>query len=83
MGARGIISLAKISNFGKDLDFPIIMDAKRGGISSTSETYANAWLGVNSHFYADALTVNPWMGLETIDPFIKIAKKKAKVFSFY
>ena len=54
------------------------MDAKRGDIGSTSEAYANAWLGDNSHFYADALTVNPWMGLETIDPFIKIAKEKGK-----
>lgn len=77
-GPEGLSLLAKISNFGKDLDIPIIMDAKRGDIGSTSEAYANAWLGDNSHFYADALTVNPWMGLETIDPFIKIAKEKGK-----
>ena len=77
-GPEGLSLLSKISNFGKDLDLPIIMDAKRGDIGSTSEAYANAWLGDNSHFYADALTVNPWMGLETIDPFIKIAKKKGK-----
>ena len=75
-GPEGLSLLSKISNFGKDLDLPIIMDAKRGDIGSTSEAYANAWLGDNSHFYADALTVNPWMGLETIDPFINIAKKK-------
>ena len=77
-GPEGLSLLSKISNFGKDLDLPIIMDAKRGDIGSTSEAYANAWLGDNSHFYADALTVNPWMGLETIDPFIKIAKEKGK-----
>ena len=59
-------------------DCIIIADAKRGDIGSTSEAYANAWLGDNSHFYADALTVNPWMGLETIYPFIKIAKEKGK-----
>ena len=77
-GPEGLSLLAKISKFAKDLNFPIIMDAKRGDIGSTSEAYANAWLGDNSHFYADALTVNPWMGLETIDPFIKIAKEKGK-----
>ena len=77
-GPEGLSLLSKISNFGKDLDLPIILDAKRGDIGSTSEAYANAWLGDNSHFYADALTVNPWMGLETIDPFIKIAKEKGK-----
>ena len=54
------------------------MDAKRGNIGSTSEAYANALLGDNSYFYADALTANPWIGLETIDPFIKIVKEKGK-----
>ena len=77
-GPEGFSLLKKISRCAKDLDFPIIMDEKRGDIGSTSEAYANAWLGDNSHFYADALTVNPWMGLETIDPFIKIAKEKGK-----
>ena len=77
-GPEGFSLLARISRFAKDLDFPIIIDAKRGDIGSTSEAYANAWLGDNSHFYADALTVNPWMGLETIDPFIKIAKDRGK-----
>ncbi len=77
-GPEGFSLLAKISRFAKDLDFPIIIDAKRGDIGSTSEAYANAWLGDNSHFYADALTVNPWMGLETIDPFIETAKEKGK-----
>ncbi len=77
-GPEGISLLAKISKFAKDLDIPIIMDAKRGDIGSTSLAYANAWLGDNSHFYADALTVNPWMGIDTIRPFIEVAKKKNK-----
>jgi orotidine-5'-phosphate decarboxylase len=77
-GPEGLSLLAKISKFAKDLDIPIIMDAKRSDIGSTSVAYANAWLGDNSHFYADALTVNPWMGIDTIRPFIEVAKKKNK-----
>ena len=48
---------------------------------TTSDAYAKAWLGKNSPFGADALTVNPWMGLETLFPFIKVANEsKSGVF---
>ena len=33
-------------------------------------------LGDNSHFYADELTVNPWMGIDTISPLLKLLKNK-------
>ena len=51
------------------------MDAKRGDIGSTSKAYAKAWLGHKSHFKANAITINPWMGIETLLPFIKLANK--------
>ena len=77
-GPEGMYLLVKISKIARELEIPIIMDAKRGDIDTTSQAYANAWLGDNSHFYADALTVNPWMGIDTIRPFIEVAKKKSK-----
>ena len=42
---------------------------------TTSDAYAKAWLGKNSPYGANALTVNPWMGLETLFPFIEVAKE--------
>ena len=51
------------------------MDAKRGDIGSTSEAYARAWLGQKSYFKANAITINPWMGVETLLPFIELANK--------
>lgn len=45
----------------------IIADAKRGDISSTAEHYARAFL---EQFDVDAVTLNPLMGFETLDPFL-------------
>ncbi|SHF59330.1 orotidine-5'-phosphate decarboxylase [Fodinibius roseus] len=46
----------------------IIADAKRGDISSTAEHYARAFF---EHFDVDAITLNPLMGFETLDPFLE------------
>ena len=53
-----------------DAGMLVIMDAKRGDIGSTSTAYANAWIGHEAIFPSDALTVNPWLGVETLDPFL-------------
>ncbi|NLD43055.1 MAG: orotidine-5'-phosphate decarboxylase [Chloroflexi bacterium] len=48
-------------------DTPVILDAKRGDISSTADAYARAafdWLGV------DAITVNPYLGEDGVAPFL-------------
>ena len=72
-GPDGMSLLVKISKLAKENNIPIIMDAKRGDIGSTSEAYAKAWLGENSFFKANAITINPWMGVETLLPFIELA----------
>lgn len=46
----------------------IVADAKRGDISTTAEHYARAFF---DFFDVDALTLNPLMGFETLDPFLK------------
>ena len=80
-GPDGMSLLVKVSKMAKENNILVIMDAKRGDIGSTSDAYAKAWLGKNSPFGANALTVNPWMGLETLFPFIEVAKKnKGGVF---
>src|SRR5699024_12850741 len=48
-------------------DKVVIADAKRGDISSTAEHYAKVFFG---HFEVDAITLNPLMGFETLDPFL-------------
>ena len=50
----------------------IIADAKRGDISSTAEHYAHAFF---DHFDVDAITLNPLMGFETLNPFLNAPSK--------
>jgi orotidine-5'-phosphate decarboxylase len=50
-----------------------VMDAKRGDIGSTSTAYAAGWLGHDAPFPSDALTINPWLGIDTLEPFLERA----------
>lgn len=56
----------------------IMMDAKRGDIGSTSEAYAQAFLGDESPLSGDCVTVAPYMGADSIVPFDEIAEKNNK-----
>jgi len=51
---------------------PIILDSKRGDIGSTSDHYA---LEAFERYGADAVTVNPYMGFDTIEPYLKHVDK--------
>lgn len=53
-------------------EIPVILDSKRGDIGSTAEQYAKEAFEV---YGADAVTVNPYMGLETVEPFLSYADK--------
>src|SRR5262245_16819272 len=56
----------------------VILDAKRGDIGTTAEGYARATLGAKPGFNADAVTVNPYMGKDTLQPYIQLAQREAK-----
>lgn len=71
MGIEGLRALDKtISYVPKEI--PIIGDAKRGDIASSSEAYARALFDT---FGFDAATVNPYLGYDSIAPFIAYADK--------
>ena len=48
-------------------EIPVILDAKRGDIGSTAKMYAKE---VFDRYKADAVTVNPYMGFDTLTPFL-------------
>ncbi|MEA1923636.1 MAG: orotidine-5'-phosphate decarboxylase [Pseudomonadota bacterium] len=53
-------------------DIPVILDAKRGDIGSTAEKYAvEAFI----RYQADAVTVNPYLGGDSLEPFLKYQEK--------
>jgi len=53
-------------------DVPVILDAKRGDIGSTAKMYAKE---VFDRFKADAVTVNPYLGFDTLKPFLEREEK--------
>ena len=69
-GPDGMRLLQTLGRAAIDAGMLVIMDAKRGDIGSTSTAYANAWIGHDAIFPSDALTVNPWLGIDTLEPFL-------------
>jgi orotidine-5'-phosphate decarboxylase len=53
-------------------EIPVILDAKRGDIGATAEMYAKEAF---ERYKADAVTVNPYMGLDTLEPFLEHREK--------
>jgi orotidine-5'-phosphate decarboxylase len=51
---------------------PVILDAKRGDIGSTAEQYA---IEAFERFQADAITVNPYMGRDSVEPYLAYPEK--------
>ena len=72
LGIPGLIALAQLIADIKAIGVPIILDAKRGDIADTAEAYAKAYLA-EGVFSVDALTVNPFLGFDSLIPFIEQA----------
>ena len=72
LGLAGMELLEEVCGVARGLDLPIILDAKRGDIGSTAAAYAQAWL--TGRHAGTALTVNPFLGFETLEPFVQAAR---------
>lgn len=70
LGLSGIEALEQTIHYltNEYPDIPLILDAKRGDIGDTSEKYAQE---VFDTFEVDAVTVNPYMGKDSLLPFLK------------
>jgi orotidine-5'-phosphate decarboxylase len=71
MGLKGIEVLIKTIKYIPD-DIPVIGDAKRGDIGNTAKAYASAVFDV---FGCDAVTVNPYLGYDAVEPFLQHTDK--------
>lgn len=73
-GADGWWALSETVRYARAKGVLVISDAKRGDIGTTAEAYAEAHLTESAGaLNADALTVNPFMGGDTLQPFLKAA----------
>ena len=74
-GPDGMHILARLGRAAIDAGVLVIMDAKRNDIGSTNAAYADAWIGHDAPFPSDALTVNAYLGLDTLDPLLARADR--------
>jgi len=79
-GPRGMHALHRVMHAARKAGLIVICDAKRGDIGSTAAAYANAYLAgsdaESAAWPADALTVNPYLGIDTLQPFVEIANAR-------
>ena len=77
-GSRGLAALEQVCQAATRAGLIVILDAKRGDIGSTAEGYAEGYLGADSSCPCDAITVNPYMGVDTLEPFVTVAEREGK-----
>ncbi len=66
-GTKGLDNILETLSFLPDKEILTIGDAKRGDIGNTSQMYAKS---VFEHFNFDSITVNPYMGFDSVEPFL-------------
>jgi orotidine-5'-phosphate decarboxylase len=74
-GSRGVAVLERVIATAREAGALVLLDVKRGDIGSTSEAYADAYLDPASPIAADAITVSPYLGFGSLDPFVDAARK--------
>jgi len=72
LGPQGFALMHELMAGARVLSLPVIVDAKRGDIGSTAEAYARAYL---KSYPGSALTVNPYLGSDALEPFFEAAKQ--------
>lgn len=85
-GSYGVAAFEKTIAYAKSKGLVVIEDAKRNDIGNTAKAYADSHLGdvetfsssCTSAFDVDFLTITPFLGSESLDPFVDVCKKKEK-----
>jgi orotidine-5'-phosphate decarboxylase len=77
-GSQGIAALEDVLGAARAAGLIVIADAKRGDIGSTMDDYARAWLTPGAPLEADALTVNPFLGVGALDGAFSLAADHGK-----
>ncbi len=76
MGINGIRAYSETLKYIKSKDSIAIADIKRGDIADTAKRYAKAHF--SGDFEADFVTLNPYMGMDSIEPWLKEAQNTGK-----
>ena len=74
LGWRGLRALERLVEKARSDDLLVLLDAKRGDIGSTAAGYAAAYLGPRAALPVDAMTLNPYLGRDSLAPFLDRAR---------
>ncbi|MFM7013713.1 MAG: orotidine-5'-phosphate decarboxylase [Actinomycetota bacterium] len=77
-GSKGFQVLEAILERASESELLVIADAKRGDIGSTMNGYSAAWLSKDAVFQADALTISPFLGPESLNEVVSIANQSGR-----
>ena len=77
LGADGAAALEAVCAHAREIGLLVIADGKRGDIGSTARAYAAAFLEPRGRLapLADALTVSPFLGRDSVDPFLAACRR--------
>jgi orotidine-5'-phosphate decarboxylase len=78
LGPSGVQSLADVIAYARQKGLLVIVDGKRNDIGSTATAYARAYLGAGaeSGCGGDALTVSPYLGDDSLQPFVEAGTRQ-------
>lgn len=77
-GAAGIAALEEVLAAARGAGLLSILDVKRGDIGSTMAGYAQAYLAEDAPLRADAVTLTPYLGLESLRPALDLAHQTGR-----
>ncbi|MFQ3592213.1 MAG: orotidine-5'-phosphate decarboxylase [Gemmataceae bacterium] len=72
-GPAGFVVLQRLTARARQMGALVLLDGKRNDIASTASAYAEAAIGI---WGGDALTVNPYLGTDAVEPFVKAARQR-------
>jgi orotidine-5'-phosphate decarboxylase len=73
LGAPGMLALSRLCRKARAQGLLVLGDGKRGDIASTAMAYAKAQLGKKAPFPCDAATINPFLGPDSLHPWLETA----------
>ncbi len=76
-GFDGLKALKNLTKKCRRMNIPVLCDAKRGDIGATSKAYAKALF---DFWDFQAITVNPWMGEDSVMPFLEYGKQGKGIY---
>ena len=77
-GLSGLKAYKRTLEYIREKGIPVIADVKRGDIAKTAEMYAKAHF--SGEFEADYMTINPYMGIDTLQPYYEYLKRGKGIF---